>query len=600
MKEMTGNIKRLKKVMEPTERILKNLKEIYEKQIAEKTYHQILEKLNEFRKMEDSSARYIFSEKDIVLITYADQFQFEGKKSLKGLEWFANSYLTGIFSTSHILPFFPYSSDDGFSVIDYYSVNPAFGDWSDIQALSKQFRLMFDGVFNHVSRESQWFQSFLSNDPKYSEYFITVSPQADLSAVMRPRTSELITRVQTEKGERYVWTTFSADQIDLNFANAEVLLEIIDVLLFYVKQGAKIIRIDAVPFLWKELGMDCIHRPQTHAIIKAFRAVLDFVAAQVVLITESNVPFIENISYLGNVDPENGSSDEAQLVYQFSLAPLVLHALISGDSTKLTEWVSSLPSPHNYFNFIASHDGIGLLPAQGILDDADIDMLIKRTKLHGGKLSYKTDTNGNQKVYELNITLYDFLNHPQSPHEKLGTARYLTSQVIMLELAGVPGVYAHSLFGSSNCAERIEQTKQPRMINREKFTIGQLKKDLCGETRSCVILEKYLKLISIRRDHSAFSPMASQRVLRLDTRVFSLLRKNAHTDESVMCISNMTSDAFLLEVDISELELPKSKSSFKDLLSGMQYRVDGNSLSIDLDGYQSLWLLLCSFSIPAN
>ena len=577
--------------MEPTERILKNLKEIYEKQIAEKTYHRILEKLDEFRKVETSSGRYVFSEKDIVLITYADQFQFEGKKTLKGLEWFANSYLSGIFNTIHSLPFFPYSSDDGFSVIDYYSVDHTFGDWSDIQALSKQFRLMFDGVFNHISRKSQWFQSFLSNDSKYSEYFISVNPQADLSAVMRPRTSALITRVQTEKGERYVWTTFSADQIDLNFANAEVLLEIIDVLLFYVKQGAKIIRIDAVPFLWKELGTNCINRPQTHAIIKVIRAVLDFAAAQVVLITESNVPFIENISYLGNIDLKNGLSDEAQLIYQFSLAPLVLHALISGDSTKLTEWVSSLPSPHNYFNFIASHDGIGLLPAKGILDDADIDMLIKRTQQHGGKLSYKTDTDGNQKVYELNITLYDFLNHPQSPNEKLDTARYLTSQVIMLELAGVPGVYVHSLFGSINCTRCIEQTKQPRTINREKFIIDQLKRDLSRETRSRIILEKYLKLVSIRRDHSAFSPVASQRALRLDARVFSLLRKNAHTNESILCIANMTPDAFSLEVDISELELPKSRSSFKDLFSGMRYRVDGNSLTIDLYGYQSLWLL---------
>jgi sucrose phosphorylase len=321
------------------------------------------------------------------------------------------------------------------------------------------------------------------------------------------------------------------------------------------------------------------------------RAVLDLVAARVALITESNVPFIENISYLGNIDPESGSSDEAQLVYQFSLAPLVLHALISGNSAKLTEWVSSLPSPHNYFNFIASHDGIGLLPAQGILDDADIDMLIERTRMHGGKLSYKTDTNGNQKVYELNITLYDFLNHPQSPCEKLDTARYLTSQVIMLELAGVPGVYTHSLFGSSNCSKRTKQTEKPRMINREKFTVSQLKKDLCGETRSNVIFKKYLKMVSIRKDHTAFNPVASQRVLRLDARVFSLLRKNTNTDESIICISNMTSDAFPLEVDISELQLPESKPSFKDLLSGIEYWASGNSLTIDLEGYHLHGLL---------
>ena len=437
--------------MEPLERIREQLGNIYKEADARAAYRTIGEKLENFRAPRPSTQRYAFSQKDMVLITYADQFQMAGQPALKGLAWFAEKYLSGAFNTIHILPFFPYSSDDGFSVIDYYRVAEDFGDWTNIRALTKHFRLMIDGVFNHVSRANAWFQKYMEGKEPYSQYFITVPLGTDLSAVMRPRTSPLLTAVRTAEGERQVWTTFSDDQIDLNFANPRVLLEIIDVLLFYVAQGAGIIRIDAVPFLWKEIGTDCLHRPQTHALVKLLRAVLDAAAPQVVLITESNVPFKENISYLGNLEALDGQGDEAQLVYQFSLGPLVLHALSSGNGKKLSDWVESLPAPYRYFNFIASHDGIGLLPAQGILSEADIQALIDQTEAHGGLLSYKTDVQGKRQVYELNISLYDFLNDPARPDQTVDVWRYLTSQAIMLELAGVPGVYVHSLFGSGNC-----------------------------------------------------------------------------------------------------------------------------------------------------
>ncbi len=578
--------------MKPTERILANLKEIYSQEVAERTWQRLLEKLQNFQVDDVENKRFNFTEKDLVLITYADQFRPNAEKALKGLQWFADSYLKGIFNSIHILPFFPYSSDDGFSVIDYYQVNPDYGDWDDVQALSRNFRLMVDGVFNHISRQSCWFQAFLDGEQPFTEYFISVPPDTNLSAVVRPRTSPLLTRVLTRDGEKHVWTTFSDDQIDLNFANPEMFLEIVEVLLFYIKKGARLIRIDAVPFLWKEVGTDCIHRPQTHALIKALRALLDAAAPGVVLITESNVPFEDNISYLGETDALDGLGDEAQLVYQFSLGPLVLHALMSGSTRILSKWVDELPAPHRYFNFIASHDGIGLLPAQGILSKEDISNLIKQTEAHGGMLSYKTDTEGKRQVYELNITLYEFLNDPGDPQPELDAARYLTSQAIMLELAGVPGVYVHSLFGSSNCVKCFEETGRARSVNRQKFDIEMLKEDLTGEERSARILKSYLKLASERAAHSAFSPQADQRVLSVDEHVFALLRHNQTSGERILCLSNLSAENVTVSLDFKEYGLIPAPGELKDLIAQEAFPAKETGLSIKLTAYQSRWLLL--------
>ena len=580
------------KVMEPLERLRKQLGQIYHQADAQAAYRAIREKLQRFQVPRQSAQRYAFSQKDMVLITYADQFQMTGQPALKGLAWFAEKYLSGAFNTIHILPFFPYSSDDGFSVIDYYRVARDFGDWENIRALSERFRLMIDGVFNHISQESVWFQKFKEGLAPYSQYFITVPPGADLSAVMRPRTSPLLTAVRTANGEQQVWTTFSADQIDLNFANPRVLLEIIDVLLFYVRQGAGIIRIDAVPFLWKEIGTDCIHRPQTHALVKLLRALLDAAAPGVALITESNVPFAENISYLGDLAALDGQGDEAQLVYQFSLGPLVLHALSSGNGKKLSDWVETLPAPYDYFNFIASHDGIGLLPAQGILDEADIQALIDRAEAHGGLLSYKTDARGKRQVYELNISLYDFLNDPAQPDNTLSVWRYLTSQIIMLELAGVPGVYVHSLFGSGNCMDCVEESGRARSINREKFRVEALEQELAGDSRTARILSRYLALAALRAAHPAFSPAAAQRVLRLDERVLALLRGEGGSGERILCLSNLGDTSRSVKVDwLKDVGFAHTGGALRDLIAEENIPLKEHQAEITLAPYQSRWLI---------
>ena len=531
-----------------------------------------------------------FNEKDVLLITYGHQFQQESQTHLQTLCTFLNHNLRDAFSGVHILPFFPYTSDDGFSVVDYRQVNPELGSWEDIAQIGQGFRLMFDAVINHVSSQSEWFQAYKKQIAPYNRYFIAVDPDTDLSQVFRPRALPLLTHVNTTVGERYVWSTFSDDQLDLNYANPQVMLEILDLLLFYVEQGASLIRLDAIAYLWKEIGTRCIHLPQTHAAVKLMRAVLDAAAPQTLLITETNVPHKENISYFGQALPNGQKTDEAQLVYQFPLAPLLLHTFRAEDATILRDWVASLQAPlpaTTFFNFTASHDGIGVMPARGLLPEAAVQALVDQVIRHGGQVSYKTNADGSQSVYELNTTWYDALTPPAQTENRTAMMRFLASQVIMLSLAGVPGIYVHSLFGSRNCQRCVEETGRARSINREVFKMPELLERLSDpHTLSAQIFRDYTRLLRLRRQQPAFHPNAAQQVIEnLPSQVFGIRRIPTDSTGSLLCLVNCSS----AEIDF-ELELFQNEFGWQDLIGGLQIDAGVGSVILHMEPYQFMWI----------
>lgn len=478
---------------------------------------------------------------DALLITYPDQVREAGRAPLDTLADFARARLLDVVSGIHLLPFFPWSSDDGFSVKDYFAVNPDYGTWHDIARLGTDFDLMFDAVFNHISAQSEWFQCFLAGEPRFRDFFINVEGRPDLSRVIRPRALPLLTEFQAAAGPRQMWTTFSADQVDLNFKNPDVLLAVLEALLFYVETGTRFIRLDAIAFLWKELGTSCLHLPQTHRIIQLMRAVLDEVAPHALFVTETNVPHSDNVSYFGD------GTNEAQLIYNFALPPLVLHSLQTGHAEKLTHWAQSLALPSNrvtFFNFLASHDGIGLNPVRGILSDAEIDALVIHTLARGGFISYKRLPGGSEGPYELNINYLDALSNPAA-HEpvELTARKSLTAHAIMLSLQGMPGIYFHSLFGSRGDRAGAEFSGFKRRINREKLDRVRLETELAdASSLRAQVFSGLRELLGTRRSHAAFAPIAPQRVLDLDPRVFAVLRQSADGSDRVLCLHNVSSD----------------------------------------------------------
>ncbi|MFH1117448.1 MAG: alpha-amylase family glycosyl hydrolase [Pseudomonadota bacterium] len=533
-----------------------------------------------------------FTEKDVILITYGDLIEDAHKPPLKTLASLAERFLKGTINTVHLLPFFPYSSDRGFSVMDFESVDPKLGIWEDIAELNKEFRLMFDGVINHVSAKSRWFQEFLNGNPDFSDFFIKFStkeaiPDHLLQLILRPRTSQLLTPYPAIDGEKYVWTTFSPDQIDLNYHSEKVLLKMIEILLFYVRKGADIIRMDAISYLWEEVGTPCVHLSQTHTIVQLFRDILDCVAPHAALITETNVPHNENIEYFGN------GRNEAQMVYNFALPPLVLHTFYVQDSSILTAWADTLEKVSDtatFLNFLDSHDGIGVLPAQDLLPAEAIDGMCRQIKEHGGFISYRNDGEGGEKPYELNSTWFSALNDPNSPESPtLQVDRFMASRSIALALRGVPAIYLHGMLGSHNDAQSVLITRSLRSINRHNINEEQLLKELEDpESHVHRISRRMVKMIRARIGYRAFHPNGGQRVLRVSERVFALLRVSPDGNEKVVCLTNVTDRDLRLSVSAQTLE--ESAASWKDVISRRTFATESGDLKLTMKPYEVLWL----------
>ena len=518
------------------------------------------------------------TEHDSILITYGDQVQSTNEKPLQTLGKFCKKYLTNIVSGIHILPFYPWTSDDGFSVVDYREIDPSLGEWDDVSSMQSHFRLMFDGVINHISAQSDWFKGFLRDDPKYRDYFIAVENSPELSRVVRPRALPLLTPFTTPSGEKLVWTTFSEDQIDLNFKNPEVLLEILDILLLYVEHGATFIRLDAIAYLWKEIGTTCIHLAQTHHVIQFLRAALNEVAPHVHLITETNVPHADNISYFGD------GTNEAQLVYNFALPPLTLHTFHTGDARILSNWARTLTLPSDkttFFNFLASHDGIGLNPARGILSDAEIESLVSKTLEHGGLISYKHNADGSQAPYEMNINYFNALSNPNGDESlELQINRFIASQAIMLSLLGMPGIYFHSLFGSRGWIEGVKLTGRNRTINREKFQLDELQNELAEEdSLRSKVFTRYSRLLKARSSSSAFHPHGTQKVLDVHPSVFAVERISPGGESHTLCLHNVSE---------KEITFATGQKTATDLFTNQSLLVS----TVTLEPYQILWMRL--------
>jgi len=479
------------------------------------------------------------TQRDALLISYADQVSHPGESPLRTLGGLLDRHVEETIPHLHLLPFYPWTSDDGFSVVDFTRVAEENGSWEDIDSLARRRGLMFDAVFNHMSAQSPWFLSFLKGDPAFADWFVTADECPELNKVVRPRTSPLLTPFDSSRGKLRVWTTFSADQVDLNIANPEVFFALARVLLLYASHGASFIRLDAIAYWWKELGTECIHHPHTHALIRALRAFLDEAAPNLRLITETNVPHRDNISYFGN------GSDEAQLVYNFALPPLLINALQTGSAVELAAWASQLETPSKdccFFNFIASHDGVGLNPARGILTPEAIAALVERCTQRGGLVSYKTDPNGGQSPYELNINLFDALSVP-GEEETFSVRRFLTAHAVMLSLRGVPGIYFHSLFGSRGDPEGARVSGIKRRINREKSKLIALEAELGDPaSRRSRVFQGLKRLFALRAQDPAFSPQMPQTVLPSPDSCLSILRGEPGKGPATLCLHNLGGD----------------------------------------------------------
>ncbi|WP_096086983.1 alpha-amylase family glycosyl hydrolase [Agaribacterium haliotis] len=523
-----------------------------------------------------------WDEKDSYLITYGDSIKEHGKKPLQSLLEFYRGELSPFIKGIHILPFFPYSSDDGFSVIDYVQVNDSLGEWEDIEAIAKECTLMGDLVVNHCSSRSRWFDNFKQRKHPGLDYFFEADPEDDLSMVVRPRTSPLLREVETLDGKKHVWCTFSHDQVDLNFSNPKVLAEITRIIKFYLDKGILTFRLDAVAFVWKEVGNSSINHPKTHEIVRLLRSLIEHHSPNAIIITETNIPNHENLSYFGN-------ANEAHAVYNFSLPPLILHAMVTGNSQHLKYWQMSMPPAQLgtfYFNFLSSHDGIGLRPAEGLLNEEDIGTVVNAMQQFGARINWRSAANGVSKPYEINITYFDAMAGTSKGPDQWQVQRFICAHAIMMSLEGVPAIYIQSLIGGQNWYEGVELSGQNRAINRYKWDrqlLGEKLND--NNSHHSKVFNQMKTLLELRSRQSAFHPNATQFTLHLGDQVFGFWRQSLKRDQSIFCIHNISDEK--ISIPLSSINLI-SLDSWTDLVSGTRY--DDLHQDLELAPYAFVWL----------
>jgi sucrose phosphorylase len=533
------------------------------------------------RKRARTPGNGMWSQGDALLITYGNSLVDGKHKPLDLLNDFLRRYMKGTVNGVHVLPFFPFTSDDGFAVTDFRAVNPQLGDWSDINRIADEFKLMSDLVLNHVSSQGQWFNAYRQGQAPYDRFFFEASPDDDLDMVVRPSTTPLLQEVETSNGPRHVWCTFSHDQIDLDFRNPEVLLEFLRIIRLHVDNGVQIIRLDAVAFLWKQAGSPSIHLPQTHEVVKLIRTLCNFAVEPVILLTETNVPKAENLSYFGK-------RDEAHVIYNFPLPPLILHAMMSGTASHLVKWQRSMPpAPLGcaYLNFTASHDGIGMRPAEGLLSEQDQSAVIDTVRKIGGLVSMRTLPDGAEAPYELNTTFFDAMSQTFEGPDDLKLERFICSQTIVMSLEGIPAFYIHSLLATPNDHDSVEKRGMNRAINRHRWDYSALRARLAQEdTDQFYVMQHLRDRLKLRQKQSAFHPNATQFTINtLDDRVFGLWRQSLDRKQSIFALHNVSGQAVTLpETSLNLI----ADEDWTDLLSGAAVTMG----EVTLAPYQCMWI----------
>ena len=568
-------------IQKDQKKIISILKKIYRqiltKQNIDLLKNEIVQLIEDFNKKNQVNKINI-SEKTSLIISYGDNIYSSQSSSMKIFQKFFQKNLEKLFDTIHFLPFYPSSSDSGFAVKDHYQIDKKIGNWSDLKKISKSKKIMADVVINHASARGLWFKNFLKRKKPGKDYFLTVNSKFNTSKVVRPRDHKLLKKIKIFEKNDYLWRTFSPDQIDLNFKNPSVLLRFIKIIIYLINNGVTIFRLDAIAYLWKQNGTKCINLSQTHEIIKLLRVVTSLLNVQTLIITETNLPEKENLSYFGK-------NNEANWVYNFSLPPLLIHAFLFENSSYLNQWSRKLPSTKHgncYLNFIASHDGIGIRPTEGILNEKTLSSFLKRLKKNGSKFSYRKVQNKSKKVYEANITVFDALRKSDfDPKGLFFLERYVSAHAIMVSFEGVPAIYFNSLFGKSNDEAKYIITGNNRDVNRYKWNFNNITTKLRDKkSKQSIFYRNIGALLETKRKQKAFHPNASRININLGPKIFCFKRISKDKKQSIICMTNLS----------SKIQTPNFKKigNYRDLLnSNLKFR-EGTALI--LKPFQTVWL----------
>ena len=429
----------------------------------------------------------------IQLITYADRLGGD----IKGIGSLLENEFSGLFSGVHILPFFDPidGADAGFDPVDHTRVDPRLGDWKDIAALAGNYSVMADLIVNHVSADSPQFADVRNHgqDSRFWDLFLRKSdvfPKSEpeeqideeVRRIYRPRPGAPFTSIELEDGSRRdFWTTFSANQLDINVECAAGKHYLASILEKFACAGVAEIRLDAAGYAIKRRGTPCFMLPETFEFIGS----LSEQAGALGIST-----LVEIHSYY---QTQIAIANRVGRVYDFALPPLVLHTLYTSDAGALQRWLEI--APRNCVTVLDTHDGIGIMDVarqgelEGLLADAEIDNLVEtiHDKTGGASRRASGHAASNLDIYQVNSTYYDALGRDDTD--------YLIARAIQFFAPGTPQVYYAGLLAGENDFGLVEKTGVGRDINRHYYT-----RDEIHEALERPVVQRLVDLIRLRNE----------------------------------------------------------------------------------------------------
>ena len=423
----------------------------------------------------------------IMLITYADSMG----KNLKELHEVLNKNYKDAVGGVHILPFFPSSADRGFAPMRYDKVDETFGDFSDIEAIGKDYYLMFDFMVNHISASSEYFQDFLKNkeDSEYKDFFIRYSKfwngeptqeQIDKIYKRKPR-APYIEAEFTDGSKEKIWCTFCEEQIDLDVTTDKTKDFIRRTLKDMCRHGAAVIRLDAFAYAVKKADTSCFFiEPDIWELLYDIEKI----------VKEENAEILPEIHEHYTIPMK--IADKGFWIYDFALPVLTLHALYNHTGKYLKDWLEKCPMKQ--FTTLDTHDGIGIVDVKDLLPDEEIDAVKEQMYSQGANVKkiYSSEAYNNLDIYQVNTTYYSALGNNDDA--------YLMARAIQFFAPGIPQVYYVGMLAGSNDIELMERTKNGRDINRHYYTAEEVEKE---QERS--VVKKLKELMVLRNTHPAFS-----------------------------------------------------------------------------------------------
>lgn len=426
-------------------------------------------------------------ENKVMLITYADSLGH----NLKDLDRILETYFKEAVAGVHVLPFFPSSGDRGFAPMDYHKVDPAFGDWGDVERLAEKYYLMFDYMINHISAQSGYYKDFLEKKDasgyhdlfiRYKDFWEDGEPteeQVDAIYKRKPRAPYVDAHFADGTTEK-VWCTFDEEQIDINCKSDTAKAFIRDNLTDMCRHGAALIRLDAFAYATKKAGTSCFFiEPDVWELLRECEEILDSYGVTILPEIHEHYTMQKKI--------------EAQdfYVYDFALPMLLINALYYGQSRYLKHWLEICP--RKQFTTLDTHDGIGVVDVKDLLPDEEI-LRTKDDIFRFGanvKKVYNTAAYNNLDIYQVNCTYYSALGDDD--------ASYLIARAVQFFAPGIPQVYYVGLLAGRNDLKLLEETKVGRNINRHYYT----EEEIAQEVKRPVV-EKLLKLMKFRNEYPAF------------------------------------------------------------------------------------------------